>query len=269
MIGPTRVTGPAGVLAVDDGGRGGLPAVFVHSMAGNSAHWAGQLEHLRPTRRAVALDLRGHGQSEPPKNHDYSIAGMADDIEAVVATLGIGKFALIGHSMGGGVSLAYAGRHPDRVAGLLLLDPIGDGKQLPPAEVQALLTALESNYDSVILQYWTQIAGPAGPVQERLLSDLHATPRETVVQGFREAMRFDPDPALAGYRGPMLSVVTPNNDLPFSLHRLGKGFPHQVVTGTGHWIQLDRPGEFNRILDEFLEKSVSGTRAGVSGKRER
>jgi pimeloyl-ACP methyl ester carboxylesterase len=89
-------------------------------------------------------------------------------------------------------------------------------------------------------------------VQERLLADLRATPRETVVAAFRESMRFDPDPALVGYRRPMLSVVTPSNDQPFSLHRLGRGFPHRLVTGTGHWIQLDQPEEMNRILDEFL-----------------
>jgi pimeloyl-ACP methyl ester carboxylesterase len=48
--------------------------------------------------------------------------------------------------------------------------------------------------------------------------------------------------------------VTPYNDQPFSLHRLGRGFPHRVVQGTGHWIQLDQPDEFNAILDEFLEQ---------------
>jgi pimeloyl-ACP methyl ester carboxylesterase len=74
---------------------------------------------------------------------------------------------------------------------------------------------------------------------------------------FHEVMQFDPRPALARYRGPILSVVTPLNDQPFSLHRLGKGFPHHMVQGTGHWIQLDKPEEFNRLLDEFL-KGVSG-----------
>jgi pimeloyl-ACP methyl ester carboxylesterase len=66
-------------------------------------------------------------------------------------------------------------------------------------------------------------------------------------------MEFDPDSALARYQGPKLAVVTPNNDQAFSLHRLGTGFPHRVVMGTGHWIQLDKPEEFNRILDEFLQ----------------
>jgi pimeloyl-ACP methyl ester carboxylesterase len=251
----TRIAGPAGTLAVDDGGRGGLPVVFVHSLAGNATHWARQLEHLRPTRRAVALDLRGHGGSEPPRNADYSIAGMAGDIAAIVDTLGLQRFVLVGHSMGGGVSLVYAGAHPERVAGLLLLDPIGDGKQIADSEAKPLLTALDTNYDATIREYWTGVAGPDSAVRERLLAELRATPRATVVPAFRDVLRFDPDPALARYRGLKLSIVTPYNDQPFSLHRLGKGFPHWVVQGTGHWIQLDKPDEFNRMMDEFLEKS--------------
>jgi pimeloyl-ACP methyl ester carboxylesterase len=73
-----------------------------------------------------------------------------------------------------------------------------------------------------------------------------------VEQLFGEVMQFDPRPSLAGYRGPILSVVTPHNDEPFSLHRVGKGFPHRVVTDTGHWIQLDKPDVVNQLLDEFL-----------------
>jgi pimeloyl-ACP methyl ester carboxylesterase len=251
-----RVAGPMGALAVDDGGRDGVPVVFVHSLAGNSAHWSEQLQHLRP-RRAVALDLRGHGQSESPKNGDYSISGMGRDIEAVVDSLRLKRFVLVGHSLGGAVALVYAGSHPGRIAGLLLVDPIGDGKQISPAEAKPLLDGLDSDYDVTIGGYWSGIAGPDSAVRKRLLDDLSATPRETVVAIFREILRFDPHPALASYAGPILSVVTPSNDQQFSLHRLGKGFPHRMVKGTGHWIQLDKPEEFNRLLDEFLN-SVSG-----------
>lgn len=264
------VAGPAGTLHVDDGGpaqpTGLLPAVLVHSMAGNTAQWSAQLGHLRRKRRTVALDLRGHGRSDPPKNGDYSLSGMAADIGAVVEQLNLGKIVLVGHSMGGGVALAYAGAHPDRVAGLLLLDPIGDGKQISPAQAQPLLDGLNADYDTTITEYWKGIAGPDDKVRQRLLEDLRATPQETVVRSFREVLRFDPDPCLARYQGPILSIVTPYNDQPFSLHRLGKGFPHQVVRGTGHWIQLDMPDEFNATLDEFI-RSVSGTRANVSGER--
>jgi len=247
-----RIAGPAGGLAVDDGGRGEIPIVFVHSMAGNAGHWATALQHARSSRRAVAFDLRGYGRSDPPRNGDYSIAGMAGDIGAVADHLHLQRFILVGHSLGGGVALEYAGAQPDRVAGLLLLDPIGDGTLIPAAEVRSFLEGLEASYDRFIQDYWTQIAGPDATVRERLLADLRATPRESVVQGFQTVMRFDPKPALARYRGPILSVVTPYNDEPFSLHRLGKGFPHQVVEGTGHWIQLDKPEVFNRLLDDFL-----------------
>lgn len=253
-LSPARVSGPAGALVVDDGGRGGLPVVFAHSLAGNSSQWKAQLEHLRPNRRAVAFDFRGHGGSDPVKNGDYSIAGMAGDIAAVVDSLGLERFVLVGHSMGGGVALVYAGAHPNRVAGLLLVDPIGDGKQIPAAQAKAFVGGFESNYDSASQKYWTEIAGPDSAVRNRLLADLRTTPRETVVPVLRSVMQFDPVPALARYHGPMLSVVTPHNDQAFSLHRLGKGFPHRMVTGTGHWIQLDKPGDFNRIMDEFLEK---------------
>ncbi len=138
------MAGPAGALAVDDGGSGGLPVVFVHSLAGNSTHWTAQLEHLRPSRRVVALDLRGHGRSEPPRDSNYTIAAIAGDIAAVVDTLRLDRFVLVGHSMGGGVALTYAGNHPDRVAGLALLDPISDGKQISPAEAKAYLSGFET-----------------------------------------------------------------------------------------------------------------------------
>jgi pimeloyl-ACP methyl ester carboxylesterase len=257
---PRRVSGPAGALAVDDGGRGGMPVVFAHSLAGNSSHWKAQLEHLRPSRRAVAFDFRGHGRSDPAKNRGYSIADMAADIAAVVeGGLGLERFVLVGHSMGGGASLVYAGAHPDRVAGLLLVDPIADGKQISAADATTFMEGFETNYDSASQQYWTEIAGPDSTVRSRLLADLRAMPREVMVSVLRSVMQFDPDPSLARYRGPMLSVVTPHNDQAFSLHRLGKGFPHRLVTGTGHWIQLDKPDELNRILDEFL-KTVSGKR---------
>jgi pimeloyl-ACP methyl ester carboxylesterase len=261
--------GPAGSLLVDDGGQshGDWPIVFVHSLAGNVEQWSAQLAHLRPTRRAVALDLRGHGRSAPPVNDDYSLSGMAADIGAVVEQLDLERIVLVGHSMGGGVALTYAGANPEMVAGLLLIDPIGDGKQFSASQTEPLLQALNADYDTTITQYWTGIAGANGTVRQRLLDDLRTTPQETVVRSFPEALAFDPDPSLARYQGPILSVVTPFNDQPFSLHRLGKGFPHRVVEGTGHWIQLEKPGEFNTILDQFIG-SVSGTRAGVSDKRE-
>jgi pimeloyl-ACP methyl ester carboxylesterase len=185
---------------------------------------------------------------------------MAGDVAAVVDALKLARFVLVGHSMGGAVALTYAGQHPDRVAGLVMIDPIGDGKQIPPAEGESFLAGFDSNYDSTSQAYWTSIAGPDSSIRQRLLHDLTNTPQKTVVQVLRHVMTFDPDPALGRYSGPMLSIVTPHNDMPFSLHRLGSGFPYRIVEGTGHWIQLDKPEVVNRLLDEFLEKSVNSER---------
>jgi len=248
------VAGPAGALSVDEGGKGAPAVLFVHSLAGRAAHWTAALEHCRPHRRAVAFDQRGHGRSAPLEGHaDVSIETLADDVRAVADACGLRKFVLVGHSLGGGVALAFAGAYPDRVERLLLLDPIGDGTQMPAAELRPFLDQLDSPaYLATIESYWRTIAGPDAAVRERLLDDLRVTPRATVVAGFHATMRFDPTPALLRYRGPTLAVVTPANDAPFSLHQVGR-LPHRVVEGTGHWIQLERPAEFARLLDTFLE----------------
>jgi len=254
-----RIAGPTGKLGVDDGGTG--PAVvFLHSLAGNTGQWAAQLEHVRETRRGVAVDLRGHGRSEPPADGQFRIEAQALDVEAVVDALGLDRFALVGHSFGAGVALEYAAARPDRLTHLVLADPIGDGSQTPDAEIRPFLEALDSPaYTETIEGYWSSIAGSDGVVLERLLADLRATPRDTVVRGLHAVMAYDPKPALGRLRTPALAVITPSNDFPYSMHKLGSGLPHRVIEGTGHWLQIDRPAEFNRILDRFLEQKKGET----------
>ena len=85
------------------------------------------------------------------------------------------------------------------------------------------------------------------------MADLRSTPREAVVGFFRAHREYDPLPALRRYGGPKLSVITPVNDAPFALHNLDTNLPYTTVTGTGHWLHMDRPDEFNRIVLEFLQ----------------
>src|SRR5437667_5995364 len=106
------IEGTLGRLRVDDGGRGGLPVLFVHGNGGNRTQWKAQLEHLRQTRRAVAFDLRGMGDSEPAGDADYSVAGFSQDVAAIADALGLERFVLAGHSFGGAVVADYAGKHP-------------------------------------------------------------------------------------------------------------------------------------------------------------
>jgi pimeloyl-ACP methyl ester carboxylesterase len=237
---------------VIDAGRGGVPVVFLHSLAGRGSHWSSQLTHLQQHRRVLAIELPGHGSAPMPANGDYSLEAMGRAVAATLEGLDLGQVVAAGHSFGGGVALEYASTHPDNVVGLFLLDPISDGRSIPASDVDPFLAALDSAYSTTIEEYWTGIAGPNASIRQRLLEDLRATPREVVVKGFRATLRYDPATALSRLRGPAMSAVTPQNDMPTSLHRLGRAFPHRVIRHTGHWIQLDQPELVNQILDQWL-----------------
>jgi pimeloyl-ACP methyl ester carboxylesterase len=245
------IEGPAGRLHVDDGGTGGeRPVVLVHAFAGNSSHWAEQLAHLRQTRRTVAIDLRGHGQSEPPRNGDYTVASMAEDLAVAVDRLNLSRFVLVGHSMGGAVAAAYAGGHPERVSGLVL---VGTPGKSSPEKANQILTSMKSNYEQVTEEYWKSLLSGAQPtVEARIRGDLQRLPRDASLAIIEAIFAYDPLPALGDYDGPKLIVDTSHGDGPDALHNQVPRVPRTVITGTSHWPQMDKPQEFNRILDEFL-----------------
>jgi len=245
----------------DDGGEGLLPVIFLHSLAGNSQQWSAQLSHIRASRRAIALDLRGHGQSLAPNEGDYSINSMVKDVQTLIEHLDIESFILVGHSMGGSVAGAYADAYPQRVAGLLLVDPSGDSTQMPIDEVQAYLDAMASEvYSNMVGSYWGQIlTGSTEATQTKVMQDLFDTPKATVVGVFKEVFKYNPVPALERYDGPKLSVITSINETPLSVHKLVSKLPHKLITGTGHWLQLDKPDEYNQIMDEFITSVESAS----------
>lgn len=254
----SRVKGPAGDLTVEDQGKGGLPVVFVHSFAGSSSHWAAQLDHLRQGRRAIAFDLRAHGESAPSARGDYAVRSFADDIAAVVDALGLERFVLVGHSLGGAAGIAYAGTHPDRVAGLLL---VGAPGRMPEAQSRPIISAMEQDYAKTMAGYWERLLANARPqVRAKLEGERESLPQGTALAIIKETFAFDPLPDLAKYEGPKLSVTT--TDMPHELHNLVPDLAHEVVTGTSHWVHMDRPDDFNRTLDEFLaeidERKQSG-----------
>jgi hypothetical protein len=85
------------------------------------------------------------------------------------------------------------------------------------------------------------------------MADLGATSKETIGY-FRAHIEYGPLPALRRYGGPTLAVVTPVNGAQFGLHNLGADLPHTAFTGTGRWLRMDKPEEFDGILDEFLAR---------------
>ena len=100
----------------------GVPMLLLHGF-GNGAHiWDDFAQIVAPHYRTLALDHRGHGQSDWDREGRYDIDSLVDDVEAVTAALGIERMVLVAHSLGGRVATVFAGRHPERIAGLVIVD---------------------------------------------------------------------------------------------------------------------------------------------------
>jgi pimeloyl-ACP methyl ester carboxylesterase len=123
---------PGFFVHVRDEGLRNAPALFLVHGSNASLHtWEPWVERLKTRYRIVSLDLQGHGLTGPIPSGCYTTECMAGTIEAVRAKLGIERIALAGNSMGGGVSLAYALAHPDRVSALILVDAGGAPVERP------------------------------------------------------------------------------------------------------------------------------------------
>ena len=88
-------------LFYEEAGFGEPPMLLVHGLACDHTHFTPQLEHFSGDHRVVAVDLRGHGQSDAPRQ-EYTIEGFADDLAWVCARLGLENPIVVGHSLGGG-----------------------------------------------------------------------------------------------------------------------------------------------------------------------
>lgn len=251
--------GPSGNLYIRDGGADehpeALPILFLHSLGGNGGQWALQLDHVRRHRRGVALDFRGHGESDPAEDGDYTVAGLASDVAAVADQLSLRRFFLAGHSLGSAVAIEYAGRHPERVAGLVLVDPNGDLSRMPAKESRPFLESLRADPLAELDSYFRQLVVGGDPdAASWVLEDLRLTYEDAIPKAVEGTLGYHPLPALERYKGPRLSIISDMNRLPYSLHNLLPDLPTHLMTGTGHWMMMDRPEAFNRLLDGFVEK---------------
>jgi pimeloyl-ACP methyl ester carboxylesterase len=253
LTGPAFIQGPQGRLYVDDGGRGsGVPVLFVHGNGASSHQWRAQLDHLRASRRAIAFDLRGMGKSDPPRNGDYSVEAMADDVDAVATRLGLRRFVLVGHSYGGAVVASYAARHPERVAGVVFADAGGNVKMSDEAAAR-FLQALRKDKDGVVRQWFAPILKPSrDEVREEVLASVHATPVDAFAGALSGLRGVDMGRLLASYPGPRIAIAAADVEGPSSLHVQFPDVPVKKISGAGHWLMLDQPQAFNQALDEFL-----------------
>ncbi|MBC7879916.1 MAG: alpha/beta hydrolase [Anaerolineae bacterium] len=105
-----------------DCGAGESTLIFLHYFGGSSRTWLEVIEHLKDNSRCIAPDLRGFGESQPTAGQ-YAMADYADDLEGMIQALGLTRYILIGHSMGGKIALAFAVRQPTGLQSLVLIAP--------------------------------------------------------------------------------------------------------------------------------------------------
>jgi pimeloyl-ACP methyl ester carboxylesterase len=102
--------------------RDGVPLLLLHGFGNESHIWDDFAPAVAPYYRTVAMDHRGHGDSDWDSERRYGVEFLVRDVEAVRESLGIDRLVVIGHSLGGRIATLFASRHAERMAGLVLVD---------------------------------------------------------------------------------------------------------------------------------------------------
>lgn len=249
----------------------GFPIVLIHGYTGNSRNWALTAPALAERFRVISVDLRGHGLSAKPVSEDaYALEMMASDVYELLKNLEVSECVLVGHSMGGMASQLFVLEHPEMVRALALVDTA--------AEVPKGLLYDERRKQRERL---VQIARDQGmeavfEEQERI-TPLHpvlaANPR--YIEIWREQfLMTSPEAYIAcangmstrrSLLGDLTKVAVPTlivcgeHDEPFlepskDMHEAIPGSELVIIPGAGHGPQMETPGEFNRVLMEFLSR---------------
>jgi pimeloyl-ACP methyl ester carboxylesterase len=258
-------------------GRGkGPPVVLVHGLGGNANGFARLLFGLSARFSAVyALDFPGNGFSPLPEAGPLSLAQYLDVLHAFCQAV-VGVPALVvGNSLGGALALTLAVRHPRDVCALALLAPAG--AQLPPERFRELMGRLEVKTPRQGLAFTRRLFHRA-PLSVLLFSTqmvkVHSTPAVQAIRAQARVEDYVTPEMLAQLSVPTLLLwgesekLLPEEMLAYYRRYLPPSARIEVVKGTGHVPQMERPRQVVRRLAEFADEEGLGLKGGprpVSG----
>lgn len=264
---------------VDWGEAGRPPIVLLHGFSAQARYWDGFAVHMRDAYHVYALDQRGHGDSDWAG--EYPPEAMPADLAAFVDQLGLERFTLVGHSMGGGVAFRYAADHPDRVERLIIEDSALPSPDRPPVfnpdnsvqrslakdtfeDEDAVVTHLmrqspgvsEARIRQVIPQWYRRLGDgrytfkfdPA--LRQRLrgaAQDPEAYRRSAA--DLRDKLRAFPSPVLL-LRGETSDILSPE-----AAADTVAAFPNATlvtIAGAGHNVHTDNPRAFRAAVRDWL-----------------
>ena len=244
-------------------GKGPNTVILVHGWTCDERTWKSQVPVLAKNYRVITLDLPGHGQSGSPEDGKMSMDLFARAIEAVRQEENADRVVLVGHSMGTAVIMQYARLYPEHTVALMFVD--GSVTLPQDAKVKDSMLSFAKQYaDSLkVREAMVQSMFSSNTTQDvrnQVLSMILSAPAATAV-GMMEAF-VDPviwkedvftQPVLAMFSDVSLTPADRESDLEYMKTR----FPHLdyvKMPGTGHFLMLEKPTEFNRLLMSFLDK---------------
>lgn len=235
--------------------RRGQRVLYVHGTGCNGRVWEDHMAAIADAHTPVAIDLPGHGRST-----GRGFRGMADYAHVVMEAgraLGWDRFVVAGHSLGGGVALTAALYHPERLAGILLVDT-GARLRVNPDLLRAAWAAAQGGSARPTDRSW----GFAASTPQAVVDTLNALtagidPRVTLADWIADDT-FDVMSRVRDIRVPALAVCGAEDRLtPVKYHRyLAEQIPGcrlAVIDGGGHWAFREQPAAFNGIARSFLD----------------
>lgn len=234
-----------------------LAIIMIHGSGGDGKDWSYQVEGLSGPFGVIAIDLPGHGGSEPPA--ETSVEAYAKRVEGFVRALGLSKVFLIGCSLGSAITQWLGLEKPEWLAGLGI---VGGGARLKvlPAFLEGLAKGSENSLES--FAGFAVSEGASEQVKGNVLEKLRSAPPGTLVGDLTACNEFDVLDRISAIDLPTCIVVGENDRLTpvkyskFISDRV-KGSQMSVVPNAGHLVMIEQPDEFNRIVAKFAVDMIN------------
>ncbi|MGA9115837.1 MAG: alpha/beta fold hydrolase [Bacteroidota bacterium] len=251
------------------------PVAFLHGFPFSHEMWLPQLEAMGDSVRSIAYDLRGHGSSHVGDGQ-YTLEDHVDDLRGILDELAIRRAVVVGLSMGGYVALRALERHPERFSGAVLCDTRSeadsDEGRLRRAEMMRSVKSDGTRpfADAFLRSVFAQESFHRRPDAVRSAREMIERNSPLGIAGTLLALaaRTDTTPSLARIRVPVMVLVGEQDALtPYACARdLSDRIPGSelhIIRRAGHLSNLENPGEFNRRLLEFLDRTADRPRGGT------
>ena len=248
------------------GERAGRDAVIViPGITSPAATWGFVAERLGRQFDPYVLDVRGRGLSSSGPDLDYGLDAQAADVVALAQALGLTRYALVGHSMGGRIAVRAASRAPQGLTRLVIVDPpvSGPGRRAYPANLAWYVDSIRQATHGMSAEDMRAFC-PTWTDEQRALRAqwLHTCFEPAIVQSFEDFGRDDIHANLPGVTVPLLLMtaerggVVGDDDMA-EWQTLAPQTQHVRVPDAGHMIPWDNEAGFHAALGDFLGAKVA------------